>query len=134
MKIVSDNDLYISTLGGTAVRLAAGVPREVSETIGLLALQQGARDCNNAAPQQPAETVVPEEPIELEVTEELEIVEQSTGADTQLVEVLERLIELGNPEDFKADGTPKAAVVNRAAGRTVRTDEREVAWEIALNS
>ena len=43
-------------------------------------------------------------------------------------------MELGNPEDFKADGSPKAAVVNRAVGRTVRSEEREEAWEIALNS
>ena len=119
MKIISDKDLFISTLDGAAVRLTAGVPREVSETIGLLALQQGARDCSKAAPEKPVEP---------------EVEEESTGPDPQLVEALERLIELGNPEDFKADDTPKAAVVNRAVGRTVRTDEREAAWEIALNS
>ena len=51
--------------------------------------------------------------------------DEETGIDQDLVAVLQKLIELGNPEDFKPDGTPKATVVNKAIGRTVRTDERE---------
>jgi len=50
-----------------------------------------------------------------------------------LVVALEGLIEEGNPENFKKDGTPKAAVVNKLAGRAVTTEERESAWQIALN-
>ena len=50
-----------------------------------------------------------------------------------LVVALEGLIEEGDPENFKKDGTPKAAVVNKLAGRAVTTEERESAWQIALN-
>ena len=44
MKIVSSEDLRITTLGGTAVLFEPGVPREISEEIGLLAIQQGAKE------------------------------------------------------------------------------------------
>jgi hypothetical protein len=47
---------------------------------------------------------------------------------------MEDNIEAANPGDFKADGTPKATVVNKYAGRSVTTTEREEAWEQALNS
>tara|TARA_R100001224_G_scaffold53905_1_gene31575 strand:+ start:279 stop:659 length:381 start_codon:yes stop_codon:yes gene_type:complete len=50
-----------------------------------------------------------------------------------LVVALEGLIEEGNPENFKKDGTPKAAVVNKLAGKAVTTEERQSAWEAALN-
>ena len=50
-----------------------------------------------------------------------------------LVVALEGLIEEGDPENFKTDGHPKAAVVNKLAGRAVSTEERESAWQSALN-
>ncbi len=50
-----------------------------------------------------------------------------------LVVALEGLIEEGDPENFKKDGTPKSAVVNKLAGRAVTTEEREAAWQVALN-
>ena len=50
-----------------------------------------------------------------------------------LVVALEGLIEKGDPENFKKDGTPKSAVINKLAGRAVTTEERDAAWQTALN-
>ena len=44
MKIVSSKSLRVTTMGGTAVLFEAGVPREMSEEIGLLAIQMGAKE------------------------------------------------------------------------------------------
>ena len=122
MKIVSDKDLFITTLGGTAVRFEAGVPREISEEIALLAIQQGAVEVGKEAP------------TKLDIGDEVfvedEIVVQESVQDDELIEVLQKLIEEADPNSFKNDGTPKAAVVNKMLGRTVR----EAAWELALNS
>jgi hypothetical protein len=125
MRIVSGKDLRIATLSGAVVLLKANEPRDVSNTIGSIAMQMGAKQINDII------GVVEPTPIEIAVIEE-EV--DDSIIDIKLVAALERLIELGNPEDFKSDGTPKAAVVNRAIGRTVRSDERERAWEVALNS
>lgn len=123
MKVVSDQDLRVATLSGAIVLLQAGVERELSDDIATAAMALGAKQVGTS------ESIV--------INEEVVVEEELTaggGPDPELVEALEKLIELGNPDDFKADGTPKAQAVNRAAGRTVRTDEREVAWEQALNS
>ena len=136
MRIVSGKDLRIATLSGAVVLLKAGEPRTVSHTIGAIALQMGARQVEDI------EGVVEKAPLEIQITETITDVdtlvvepEETTDVvDLELVAALERLIEMGNPQDFKSDGSPKAAVVNRAVGRTVRSDEREQAWEIALNS
>ena len=48
--------------------------------------------------------------------------------------VLEKMMDEGDPKNFKTDGYPKAAAVNKALGRTVDTDAREAAWESILNS
>ena len=123
MKIISDKDLAVY-VGGAGKVLKAGEPREVSEVVGLAALQLGARKYD--------ETSVT--PQEIEAAEFEEVVEETTEEfDPALMECLANLIEQGNPEDFKVDGTPKAAIVNKAVGRTVRSDEREAAWEAALN-
>lgn len=122
---MSGKDLRIATLSGAVVLLKANEPRDVSNTIGSIAMQMGAKQINDII------GVVEPTPIEIAVIEE-EV--DDSIIDIKLVAALERLIELGNPEDFKSDGTPKAAVVNRAIGRTVRSDERERAWEVALNS
>lgn len=125
MKIVSSEDLRVTTMGGTAVLFEAGVPREISEEIGLLAIQQGAKELKGS-------TVVEEE-IDVSVAEEA-IVEETVQLDSELVTVLEKMMDEGNPDNFKADGYPKAAAVNKAVGRTVDTDAREAAWESILNS
>lgn len=125
MKIVSSEDLRVTTMGGTAVLFEAGVPREISEEIGLLAIQQGAKELKGS-------TVV-EEVIDVSVAEEA-TVEEAVQLDSELVTVLEKMMDEGNPDNFKADGYPKAAAVNKAVGRTVDTDAREAAWESILNS
>jgi hypothetical protein len=125
MKIVSSEPLRVTTLGGTAVLFEAGVPREISEEIGLLAIQMGAKEYNDK--------YVEEETAEIAEFEEV-AVQEPAQTDAELVEVLQKLIEEADPNIFKTDGTPKAAVVNKMLGRTVRTDEREAAWELALNS
>jgi hypothetical protein len=125
MKIVSSEPLRVTTLGGTAVLFEAGVPREIAEEIGLLAIQMGAKEYNDK--------YVEEETAEIAEFEEV-AVQEPAQTDAELVEVLQKLIEEADPNIFKTNGTPKAAVVNKMLGRTVRTDEREAAWELALNS
>ena len=124
MKIVSDKDLFITTLGGTAVRFEAGVPREIAEEIGLLAIQQGAVEVGTKAPKEEAVIEVEEETV----------VQESVQLDEELVTCLEKMMDEGDPTNFKTDGYPKAAAVNKALGRTVNTDAREAAWESILNS
>jgi hypothetical protein len=122
MKVVCDKDLRVSTLSGAVVLFKAGEPREVSDSIGSIALTMGAKQVTEAKP-------APEPAQEIELTIESEV---DTSED--LLQVMEKLVDKGDPEDFKSDGTPKAAAVNRVAGRTVRTEEREKSWEAFLNS
>ena len=42
------------------------------------------------------------------------------------------LMDEGNPSNFKNDNTPKAAVVNKLAGKTLSSEQRDAAWEEAL--
>lgn len=128
MKVISDKDLRIATVSGAVVLFKAGEERTISDSIGAIALQMGARQIGNSRVEIP-KPVVDEPEIIVEASSD-----EETGVDQDLVAVLQKLIELGNPEDFKPDGTPKATVVNKAIGRTVRTDEREQAWELALNA
>jgi len=122
MKVVCDRDLRVSTLSGAVVLFKAGEPREVSDSIGSIAMTMGAKQVAEAKP-------APEPAQEIELTIESEV---NTSED--LLQVMEKLVDKGDPEDFKSDGTPKAAAVNRVAGRTVRTEEREKSWEAFLNS
>jgi hypothetical protein len=122
MKVVCDKDLRVSTLSGAVVLFKAGEPREVSDSIGSIAMTMGAKQVAEAKP-------APEPAQEIELTIESEV---NTSED--LLQVMEKLVDKGDPEDFKSDGTPKAAAVNRVAGRTVRTEEREKSWEAFLNS
>ena len=122
MKVVCDKDLRVSTLSGAVVLFKAGEPREVSDSIGSIAMTMGAKQVAEAKP-------APEPAQEIELTNESEV---NTSED--LLQVMEKLVDKGDPEDFKSDGTPKAAAVNRVAGRTVRTEEREKSWEAFLNS
>ena len=114
MKVVSEADLRVALLSGAVVLFEAGVEREVSDEIGSVALQMGAKLSGTLEPV--VEST--EEPVETWVEE---------------VAAIETLVNESNPEDFKTDNSPKAAAVNRVAGRTVATDEREAAWQAYLD-
>jgi hypothetical protein len=133
MKIVCSESLRVTTLGGTAVLFEAGVPREISEEIGLLAIQMGAKEYD-------------EKYIEMENAEDAEFEEvmdevfkgglkqDANESQNKLITILEKMMDEGDPKKFRADGYPKAAVVNKAMGETIDSDTREEAWESILNS
>lgn len=124
MKIVSSEALRVATLSGAVILFEAGVPREVAEEIGLIAIQMGAKELKGSHV----------EKVEVEESVIEEVVEISIQPDADLVTVLEKMMDEGDPKNFKADGYPKAAAVNKAMGKTIDTDSREAAWESILNS
>tara|TARA_B110000858_G_C17529914_1_gene348748 strand:+ start:196 stop:561 length:366 start_codon:yes stop_codon:yes gene_type:complete len=121
MKVVFEKYTVLTTTWGSNPSFKANEPKEVGPEIAAAALLAGGKEVRNGPTAKVVikETIAAPEPI---------------GPDQQLIEALEGLISLGDPDNFKADGTPKASVVNKAVGRTVRTDERDAAWELALNS
>ncbi|MBP84926.1 MAG: hypothetical protein CMO61_13860 [Verrucomicrobiales bacterium] len=125
MKVISSEDIRVALTSGAVVLFAAGVEREVADEVGLIALQMGAKESKGS------KASVAEEPAAVEAEAEAE--EEVDTAD-DLVAIMEQLIADGDPKSFKADGSPKVNVVNKAAGRTVSTSEREAAWQEALNS
>jgi hypothetical protein len=66
-------------------------------------------------------------------TVEVEAFEEFKTLD-DVINGMEKLVQFADPDDFKADGTPKASAVNRVVGRTVSTEDREAAWEAFLHS
>ena len=102
----------------------AGVPREIADEIGLLAIQMGAKEYNDK--------YVEEEKAEIAEFEEVAI--ETAQPNEDLVTCLEKMMDEGDPKNFKADGYPKAAAVNKAMGKTIDSDAREAAWESILNS
>jgi hypothetical protein len=147
MKIISDKQLRVATLSGAVLMFEAGVVTEVADEVGLIALQLGAKEHNKKhVEEQKAEDAdfeevemvrarnekghyVADDPSTPDVNEAY-VVKQ----DDELINALKSLIEEANPSSFKTDGTPKANVVNKLLGRTIRSEEREAAWEKALNS
>lgn len=119
MKVISREEIRVATLAGAVVLLKAGEEREVADEIGHIALQMGAEMVGMSTPT-PAPAPTPE-PVE-------------ETMDQDLVKALEEIIANGDPKDFKADGAPKAAVINKAVGRTVKPEERTAAWEYVLNA
>ena len=119
MKVISKEPLRVATLSGAVVLFEAGVAREVGDEIGKIALTMGAEIVGDSPKAEPEPEPEPEPEVEDQ---------------KPLVEVMNEIINTASPDDFKADGTPKATVVNKYAGRTVSTTEREEAWEQALNS
>ena len=122
MKIVSAKPIRVTTLHGAIILFEPGEPKEVADEIGLLAIQMGAAEVGREPISKAEETVVEEAEVE-EFEQDLEV-----------IAAMNTLISEADPKSFKNDGTPKAAVINKMLGRTVRADEREAAWEVAMNT
>tara|TARA_R110002051_G_scaffold119107_4_gene192712 strand:- start:258 stop:668 length:411 start_codon:yes stop_codon:yes gene_type:complete len=135
MIIVTDKPLRIATLFGAIVLFEPGEKKEVSSEIGLLALQEGALEVKeeDIAKEQPPfqDNAVLKEEISITLEPEKE---EQVDRFQSIVKVLQGIMEQGDPDNFKADGTPRATIVNKAFGSAVLTDEREAAWQEALNS
>lgn len=132
MKVISDKELRVATLTGAVVLFAPNQEREVSEEIGLFALQMGAKEVGGSTPE--PEPAPAEERADWYGESDRYAGDEEDIPPADLVKVMEDLIDGGDPDNFKSDGKPKAAVVNKAAGRTVSTTEREAAWQEALNT
>ncbi len=130
MKITTDKHIRVATLFGAVVLFEPGETKEVSSEIGLIALQEGATEVKDAAEKTTTSSVIEVEDV-VEVAVEPE---ETTDRFEKLVEVLVKIRDQGDPDNFKADGTPRATIVNKAFGEAVLTDEREAAWQEALNS
>jgi len=126
MKIVSRESLRVTTLSGAAIVFEAGIPTEISQEIGLIALQMGATEYKEGGAKVEADdSETPADSKEPSLTGIVSL---------DLVTALEKLMDEGDPENFKADGSPKASVVNKAMGKTIDSDTRDAAWEALLNS
>ena len=111
MKIVSDKDLRVTTLAGAAIVFQAGEPTTVSDEIGLLALQAGAKEYNGKyIEEKGAEDAVFEEVIQAPVE----------AISPVLTTVLERMMDEGDPKNFKADGDSKSLGGKQNDGRNDR--------------
>lgn len=133
MKIVSSKSLRVTTMGGTAVLFEAGVPREMSEEIGLLAIQMGAKEYTSKYVEESAAEEADFEDVVEDVVGD-GAVPTKVQPNEVLTTALERMMDEGDPKNFKADGYPKAAAVNKIMGETINSDAREAAWESILNS
>ena len=136
MKVIADQEIRVATLSGACVLFLPGVEREVSDEIGLLALQMGARQADVLKLPDP----IVAKPSSIKITTEpasktvgVEAFEEFKTLD-DVINGMEKLVQFADPDDFKADGTPKASAVNRVVGRTVSTEDREAAWEAFLHS
>lgn len=117
MRVVSDTPLRLVNLEGHTALLEAGVPKEVRDDLGILALGQGAK-------------MVDDEPAKKPEPEIIVVEDKPDDRHERLVAVMQDILDEGNPDNFTAMKTPKAAVVNRKFGGTVLTEEREAAWKI----
>tara|TARA_S200000501_G_scaffold326762_1_gene325549 strand:+ start:14518 stop:14877 length:360 start_codon:yes stop_codon:yes gene_type:complete len=118
MRIKAPQDLRVTTLNGACVVFQAGVEKEVGDEVGHLALSMGAQMVQKDG--EPPSIVAA---VETEEVNPLDAV----------VAAIEQLVSEGATEDFKANGEPKAASINRICGKTVPPELREEAWDQVFN-
>ena len=144
MKVISNEDMYVATTWGAAIRLYAGEPKEVGDDIGYVAIQQGAREIkdNETSKEAFAEKVgviTDVEVIEIqdaEVIEDVEevILEEEDGRGELLKAAMQQILDEGDPDSFTSDGLPKQSVIKAVFGEQITSDERDEVWaEIVID-
>ena len=144
MKIVANEDMYVSTTWGASIRLYAGEPKEVGDDIGYVAIQQGAREIkdNETSKEAFAEKVgviTDAEVIEMqdvEVIEDVEevILKEEDGRGEVLKAAMQQILDEGDPDSFTSDGLPKQSVIKAVFGEQITSDERDEVWaEIVID-
>ena len=134
MKIISDRELRIATTWGVAVIFHPGIEKEVSDEIGLLALQEGAKEAGGSTPPPSEPDSNISEEIELEESADLNIEPNPDPLLEKAIQACISFIEQGDPENFTVEGKPKAAKLKAAVGESIPTEMREQAWKQALEA
>ena len=116
MKIVANEDMYVSTTWGASIRLYAGEPKEVGDDIGYAAIQQGAREIKDNEPLEKPDLIIEAEVVEIqdvEIIEEVEEValEEEDGREELLKAAMQQILDEGAPDSFTSDGLPKQSVI-----------------------
>ena len=138
MRVVSDTDLRVAMTSGAVILFEAGVEREIADEVGMVAMQMGARMVDGSAPAQEKPDDHWSDEVSALTTEDDPDLNEVLDNEVQdsveeLVTIIETIVSEGDPKNFKADNSPKAAVINKLAKRKVTTAEREAAWQIYLD-
>lgn len=133
MKVISNEDMYVATTWGAAIRLYAGEPKEVGDDIGYVAIQQGAREIKDNEPLEKPDLIIEAEVIEIqdaEVIEDVEevILEEEDGRGELLKAAMQQILDEGDPDSFTSDGLPKQSVIKAVFGEQITSDERDEVW------
>ena len=118
--------MYISTTWGASIRLYAGEPKEVGDDIGIVAIQQGAKEVKND--DTPSLVVEAEIIEEAEVIEEVEEVVFEGDREGKLEAAMKQIMDNGDPKDFTAEGLPKQSIIKSAFGEQITSEERDEVW------
>lgn len=138
MRITSDKDLRIATTTGAVVLVQANQIREVSETIGSIALQMGAKRLDDTVEVEVRARdeeghFVADDPSTPDVNEAYETVEVVKDEFLETIaDAMQDILTLGDPNDFKGNGEPKASAVKKVLGQDTDADQRAAAWAIVL--
>lgn len=147
MKIIADEDMYISSTWGASIRLYAGQVKEVGDDLGLLALTEGARRLEDSPLRNPSLLAREEESVEDAVVVEMsnehdtengadqaeveipgELETQETDREEKLRAAMEQILDEGSPKSFTSEGLPKQSVIKTVFGEQISADERDEVW------
>lgn len=132
MKVVHPTGVRIATLSGAIINLPANEVREVPDFLGTLALGHGAQLVYDST--QPEDLIVADtiktEHLNVEIKHE--VVKAVVPTDHEkLVKIMQDMIVRGDTTEFRNDGQPKNAILNRLFGKVVTEELRTAAWSEA---
>lgn len=129
MKVVHPTGVRVATLTGHILLLEAEVVTELPPSLVPLAIANGAHLADNddesvaiAAP------VAPGTPIPTVDVPHTPAPATPQSREDKLVAILQDIAGRAQKEEFRNDGSPKAALVNRIFGDVVTEEERMAAW------
>lgn len=129
MKVVHPTGVRIATLSGAVINLAANEERDLPDHLATLALGHGALPVYDST--QPEDLITDSTittPL-LEVEIKHDVVKAVVPTDHEkLVAIMKDMVIRGSTEEFRNDGQPKNAVLNRLFGKVVTEELRTAAW------
>lgn len=129
MKVVHPTGVRVATLTGHILLLEAEVVTELPPPLVPLAIANGAHlaDNDDESVAIPALALPSATIPTVEVHHTPAPVTPQTREE-KLVAILQDIVDRAQKEEFRNDGSPKAALVNRIFGDVVTEEERMAAW------